>query len=109
MSARIGIAVVMARLLRGKREAERTPVAAPPESVPPLTSMPLVVLETPPMAPAMPAVNAHRETDALDLIGEEGAEVAPGPEAVAEHVRRHKCGYPIGSIGCRNTHGDGAG
>jgi hypothetical protein len=109
VSARIGIAVVMARLLRGKREAERTTIPPPPASKPPMTSLPPTALESRQMPPAAPAGNAHRETDALGLIDDEEAEAPPEPETVAEPVRRHRCGYPVGSIGCRNTCGDGAG
>lgn len=106
MSARIGIAVVMARFLKGKREAGRAPAAAPPVSKPPMTSLPPTARESQQMPPAAPAENAHRETDALDLIDDEDAEVAPEPETVAEPVRRHRqCGYPVGSVGCRNTCG----
>ena len=113
MSARIAMAVAMGRILRKKREAEQGPVAPVPER----ETRP----EPPPFRPNMsligyrnkgqgaPAENAHRETDALDLTDDEQAEVAPEPEAVVEPLKRHsKCGYPLGSIGCKNSHGDRA-
>lgn len=106
MSARISIAVAMARILRGKREEGRAGHAEPPASKPPMTALPPTALESRQMFPAAPAENPHRETDELDLIEVEEAVAAAEPGAVAEPVRRdRKCGYPVGSVGCRNTCG----
>ena len=65
--------------------------------------------QTPGPAP-IPSAAPHREagpepeSDDLDVIAEETA--TPEPVPVPGPVRRHrKCGYPVGSIGCRNTCG----
>jgi hypothetical protein len=97
VSSRIGMAIALAYLWRRKREAD------PPHAVY-LGDLP---------APPRSFGDAHRETDAPDPIDDEAdedpaPEVAPEPETVAEPVRRHRCGYPAGSVGCRNTCGDGA-
>ena len=161
MSARISIAVAMARILRRTREAASAPAAntntneatqedrvldghegrvtakgalprSPRNGLPGLK--PYVYRgtgrdeltghldkrelekaagrqETPAPAPtpsAAPSLEAgpEPESDELDLIDDEEAEAAPEPETVPQPVRRHRrCGYPVGSVGCRNTCG----
>jgi hypothetical protein len=92
VNARIAQAVALAYLWRRKREAD------PPHAAY-LGDLP---------APPRSFGDARRDTDALDLLDDEEAEPAPEPETVAEPVGRHRCGYPVGSFGCRNTCGEGA-
>lgn len=92
MNARIAQAVALAYLWRRKRKA------SPPHAVY-LGDLP---------APPRSFNDAQRDTDALDIIGDEEAEVAPEPETVARPLQRHRCGYPVGSVGCRNTCGGSA-
>jgi len=92
VSARIGMAVAMARNLRKKREAGQEPVAPAPASKPPMTALPPTALESRQMHQA-----------ALELEAEQAPAVEPAPALEAE--RCPKCQYIVGSFGCRNTHG----
>jgi hypothetical protein len=103
VSSRGAQAAALWYLLRRKRGAGQASVAPVPEREPRPVPEPL---------PA-PPLEDEPESDALDLIAEEtaddGAEAEHEPEAVPEPVRRHrKCGYPVGSVGCRNTCGGGS-
>jgi hypothetical protein len=87
MSARIAQAVALAYLWRRKRKAEPSPVAATPDREP--RPVPPPSLE-----------DAHRETDALDLIDDED-EPLPEHETVAEPKPRcRSCGYIKDSGNC---------
>lgn len=128
MSARIGMAVAMAYILRRKRKAD------PPHAAY-LTDLP---------APPRPIEDAHRDTDALDLIDDETAqtiaderienrlretlrrtgyaavesgnyppgpvpEVTSEPETAAKPATRcRKCGYVKDSDSCRIMCGEGS-
>jgi hypothetical protein len=124
MSARNGHALALWRRLRAAGRASAPP---PLESVPPLASMPSVVVatsapETLPEAEPPRDLNAekdnHRDRGVLDIIAEEAAQITGGhiENRLRETLRTvgavpapveycPECPYPIGSIGCRNTHG----
>lgn len=87
MSARFGEGLAAAILLRMKRRADDTAARLTPEPEPPRP--PALLLED------------EREPDALDLIDDEDAEVAPEPGAIVKPAPRcRKCGYLKGSRNC---------
>lgn len=108
MSARNGQAHGLGRAWRKLRG---TPAVVTPESPPEPSTEPLAAPKPEP-----------RERDILDVIDEEVALITPEhiEKRLQETLRRvgaappappagrcPRCTYPVGSIGCRNTHGGG--
>jgi hypothetical protein len=99
VSARIGMAAALARVWRRLRTALH---AVPPDPAS-FRDEP-----TPELAAEIRRILGEAENGATVDLSDAEPEAPPETEPVAEPLRRHRCGYPIRSVGCRNTCGDGA-